>query len=474
MKSFVRVSPSRPHRLRSVFGLGRACALARAAARAPAGSGGTARLDAGLASWMGSPLAWLALVLVVAGCAQAGAERSAAPSAPAPTVILISLDGTRPADLEAGLPSLVALGRRGARAEALVPVDPTNTFPNHVSLATGVRPEVHRLVNNGFVDPERGRYTQGDPPHEWIEAEPIWSIAERSGIPAAAFYWVGSEGPTKNGVAPRETRRFSSRTLERTKVDQILAWLAIEDPQARPRLITAWFHGADHAAHVDGPDAPSVAESLAPQDRAIARLVEALDADGLFASTTLLFVSDHGMARAERRLNLGSLLRKNGARAKVIGIGGFASIYAGPTRRDPRSLDRIVEIVRSAGLEAHRRTLAPADWHVGDVRFGDVVVRAPIGTAIVTPTSLIEGFHGYASGEPAMAGILIAHGRGVRAGSRLGRVSSLSIAPTVLTLLGLPVPGAMEAPVLRELTRIEEPANAPSRRGAKRKKEAAE
>jgi arylsulfatase A-like enzyme len=53
-----------------------------------------------------------------------------------------------------------------------------------------------------------------------------------------------------------------------------------------------------------------------------------------------------------------------------------------------------------------------------------------------------------------MAGILVAYGRGVRPGIQLGRVSSLSIAPTVLTLLGLPVPGAMEAPVIPELTRL--------------------
>lgn len=373
----------------------------------------------------------------------------------APSVILISLDGTRPADVKAGLPSLVSLGRRGVRAEGLVPVDPTNTFPNHVSLATGVRPEVHRLVNNGFVDPERGRYSQGDPSEPWIEAEPIWSIAERSGIRTASFYWVGSEGPTKNGVAPRESRKFSSRTLEKTKVDQILKWLAVADPGERPRLITAWFHGADHAGHDEGPGAPETVESLAPQDREIARLVHELDARGLFASTTLLFVSDHGMAGAERRVNLGSLLRKGGARTKVIGIGGFASIYAGPTRRDARSLDRIVEIARAAGLEAHRREAAPRDWHVGDVRFGDVVVRAPIGTAIVTPTSLIDGFHGYASSEPEMAGLLVAYGRGVGQGISLGRVSSLAVAPTVLRLLGLPIPAQMKSPPIPELTRID-------------------
>ena len=171
------------------------------------------------------------------------------------------------------------------------------------------------------------------------------------------------------------------------------------------------------------------------------------------------------MAGAERRVNLGSLLRKGGARTKVIGIGGFASIYAGPSRRDARSLDRIVELARAAGLEAHRREAAPPDWHVGDVRFGDVVVRAPIGTAIVTPTSLIEGFHGYASSEPAMAGLLVAYGRGVGRGIALGRVSSLSVAPTVLTLLGIPIPEPMRAPPIPELTRVDERRDVGSRLG---------
>ncbi|MEZ4333932.1 MAG: ectonucleotide pyrophosphatase/phosphodiesterase [Myxococcota bacterium] len=363
----------------------------------------------------------------------------------APTVVLISLDGTRPEDVsEARLPSLAALARRGLSAEAMVPVAPTNTFPNHVSLVTGVHPEVHGVVDNHFTDPERGDFDR-DAIHAWIESEPIWSIAERSGLPTASFYWVGSEGPWSRGPGPREARRFSSRTRERTKVDRILHWLAEPDPAKRPRLVTCWFHGADHAAHVDGPDAPSVAEALAPQDRAIARLVDAIDRRGLFASTTLIFVSDHGMVAARERINLGSRLRQHGLRARTFGIGGFATIVAGETRRRPRDLDRIVEVVRAAGLEAWRREQAPPDWHVAHPRFGDVVVRAPVGTAIVTPTSRIVGFHGHAPEAPEMAAILIAYGRGVRNGAVLPRVSSLSVAPTVLRLLGLDVPPQMKA-----------------------------
>ena len=391
----------------------------------------------------------LAALWILAAAGRSASDESAAEPAPS-TVVLISLDGARPADLtQARLPSLLAVGRAGGLAEALVPVDPTNTFPNHVSLATGVRPDVHRLVNNTFVDPERGLFRR-QRPHEWIESEPIWSVAERHGVPAASYYWVGSEGDWSRGPGPSESRVFSSRTSERTKVDQILAWLGQNDLARRPRLITAWFHGPDHAAHDHGPDSAEVSASLVPQDQAIGRLVRVMEERGLFLTTTLLFVSDHGMVQAERRVNLGARLREAGLHPRVLGIGGFASVVLGASRT-PATLARTLWVAREAGLAAWPPAEAPEEWHVDDPRFGDVVVRAPLGTAIVSRTGALEGFHGYAAEEPPMAGILVARGRGVAPGTHLGRVSNLSIAPTVLRLLELPVPPQMRGPLIEGL-----------------------
>jgi hypothetical protein len=114
-------------------------------------------------------------------------------------------------------------------------------------------------------------------------------------------------------------------------------------------------------------------------------------------------------------------------------------------------MEAVVRRARSLGLEAWIRAAAPDGWHVDDPRFGDVVVRAPIGTAIVTATTLIEGFHGYSAEEPEMAALFVAYGRGVRVGAELGVVSNLSVAPTVLRLLGLPIPEAMKAPPIAAL-----------------------
>jgi arylsulfatase A-like enzyme len=381
-----------------------------------------------------------------------------------PTVILVSLDGTRPADVtEADLPSVAAFRHLGASARSMVTVNPSNTFPSHVTLVTGVAPERHGLVNNAFVDPERGLFAKKDIP-SWIEVEPIWSWLAERGIVSASYYWVGSEGPwPPSGRGPLYWKPFSSKTREQKKVDQMLAWLDIDDEATRPRLITSWFHGADHAGHHAGAGSEAAHASLREQDEAIAHLIAGLEARDAFAHTTLIFVSDHGMVGAERTVNLGGLYKQAGLRARVLGIGGFASVtLARALEGEERAaqLARAVEIARGQGLEAHPRDTAPAGWRVANDRFGDVVVRAPVGTAISYGGLELDGFHGYDPEEPSMRAILFARGRGARPGGDLGVVRSIDVAPTVLYLLGQTPPDWMEGRVIEGLRVGDVPAQA--------------
>src|SRR3990172_4503070 len=221
----------------------------------------------------------LPAVLLALICATAPAGAAGRADA---TVILISLDGTSP---EVGLRGLAILregGRRGALARRLVPAFPTHTFPNHVALVTGVHPDRHGIVDNAFLDPERGAYDKEADP-SWIEVEPLWSLLEARGITTAAFHWVGSEGPWRSGRAPRHWRRFDPDVAEGEKVEQILAWLFEEPAASRPRLVTAWFHGADHAGHVHGPHPPEVADSLRAQDAALAEPLPGIERRGAVA-----------------------------------------------------------------------------------------------------------------------------------------------------------------------------------------------
>lgn len=78
---------------------------------------------------------------------------------PHPKLILISMDGFKHDYLE--LPGLQAENishfqhfmRHGVRADQLINVFPTVTYPNHYTLITGLYPESHGIVHNKFYDP---------------------------------------------------------------------------------------------------------------------------------------------------------------------------------------------------------------------------------------------------------------------------------------------------------------------------------
>ena len=137
-----------------------------------------------------------------------------APRAPAPaqdTVIVISLDGVRHDYLDrASFPAFARIAREGLRADRLIPVYPSNTFPAHVSLATGATPAVHGIVDNRFWDRVRRERFDYSNDASWIDAEPLWATAERQGVPAAVFVWGGSETDLRGFAARHRVAPFDA------------------------------------------------------------------------------------------------------------------------------------------------------------------------------------------------------------------------------------------------------------------------
>jgi len=73
-----------------------------------------------------------------------------------PIVILISLDGFRHDYVERFKPeNLARFIDSGVKAESMMPSFPSKTFPNHYTIATGLKPEHHGLVDNSFYDPAK-------------------------------------------------------------------------------------------------------------------------------------------------------------------------------------------------------------------------------------------------------------------------------------------------------------------------------
>jgi ectonucleotide pyrophosphatase/phosphodiesterase family member 1/3 len=80
-------------------------------------------------------------------------------------VILISSDGFRFGyQHKTDTPNIHRLIQEGTEAETgLIPSFPTITFPNHYTIATGLYPPYHGIINNYFPDPITGKYTLSVP-----------------------------------------------------------------------------------------------------------------------------------------------------------------------------------------------------------------------------------------------------------------------------------------------------------------------
>ena len=73
-----------------------------------------------------------------------------------PYLILISIDGFRwDYQDRYDTPAMDRIAADGIRADAMQPVFPTLTFPNHYSIATGLYPANHGLIGNRFFSPDR-------------------------------------------------------------------------------------------------------------------------------------------------------------------------------------------------------------------------------------------------------------------------------------------------------------------------------
>ncbi len=360
---------------------------------------------------------------------------------PAATVVVISIDGMRwdyPA--RAGAPTFARLASEGASCGALLPPFPSSTFPAHASLATGVFPDRHGIVNNEFIDRRRGPYHREDDA-SWLLAEPIWVTAERQGVTSAIYHWVFSYTPW-HGVAATRRMPFSPETTDRDKIERIVEWLSMRGP-GRPQLILSYLHGPDAAGHADGPGAAAVLERVRQSDRLVGRLLRALEG---VPRSALVVVSDHGMAAVSRVLRTRKLLGAGEARrARAVSTGAVCNVYC----PDLRSCgDAESALRRVPGLTVYRMDTLPSDLHYRMAsRTGDLVAIAPPGSYFVDGPEEKEatrGMHGFPPEEKDMQGVFFAWGAGVRRGARRDQLRAVDVAPFVCRLLGIECPEGID------------------------------
>ncbi len=380
--------------------------------------------------------AYLSLFLLAA-CGSAPAR----PEAPAPDryLVLVSFDGFRHDYLDRGLtPTLDSLAGAGIRADALLPAQPSKTFPNHYTIATGLYPGEHGIVANAFYDPARGEwYSPADratvEDGSWYRGEPIWVVAQRQGLRSGTMFWVGSEADVA-GVRPTYWKRFDAAMPDEARVDTVLAWLRLPDA-ARPRLLTLYFELTDDAGSRHGPSSPQASAAIARADSMVRRLLAGTRALPFADRINYVIVSDHGMADTRNAVFLAEHIDTTGLR--FVTHGAFAFVYLdGDSAR--------MGAVRTAlagmpHVRVYERSELPAAWHWTDPRLGDLVLVAEPywqigrGRMPVPP----HGAHGWPPGTPGMGGIFVASGPNVRPVGRVPAFANVHVHPFLAALLGI-------------------------------------
>src|SRR5213079_3635472 len=137
-------------------------------------------------------------------------------------VIVVSLDGF-PAyalrDPSVPFPVLRRLMAEGASAEAMKPVNPTVTWPNHTAIISGVNVATHGVIYNGLpVRPGVGKSLKVEPwvpKTELVQARTVYDAAHDAGLTTAEVDWVAiykpptvdyafPEVPSRDGNVERE------------------------------------------------------------------------------------------------------------------------------------------------------------------------------------------------------------------------------------------------------------------------------
>ncbi|MEE8586526.1 MAG: nucleotide pyrophosphatase/phosphodiesterase family protein [Acidobacteriota bacterium] len=391
----------------------------------------------------------MALLVCAAGCSRPGQGKGLQP-----TVILISLDGFR-WDYQSmtETPHLDRLADSGVRAQGLIPVFPSKTFPSHYSIVTGLHPENHGIVANNMYDPRwdvefnlRLREVQAQ--GRWWEGEPIWVTAIKAGKKAACMFWPGSEVAIQ-GIRPTYWKEFDSEFPYEKRIEQLLAWLDLPAEQ-RPVFISCYFSLTDTQGHKFGPGSEPLLEAVRQVDALMGLLIEGLEERKLFSQVHLMIVSDHGMADAgsDRVLYIDDYLDLD--RLRVVDLNPVAQLLP-----QPDYLEEAFEALQGVPhLTVYRKEEMPARLHLSKhPRIPPLIALAEEGWTLARrgrPRNrpFPRGNHGYDNALQSMQGLFIASGPGLKEGLFAAPVSALHIYPLMCHILGLqPAPndGDLEA-----------------------------
>ena len=315
-------------------------------------------------------------------------------------------------------PWLDSIAANGVAA-TMVPSYPSSTIPNHFTLATGLVPDHHGIVNSQFWAPEKGElFSMGDSATRYnpyyFGGEPIWVTAKKQGVKSASIYWVGSDVAIQ-GLYPDYYLRWDNepRLTYPQRVEEALRIAKLPESE-RPSLLMVYFDEPDWTTHHYGPiaeESEAVIEQLDSLMGILYRGLKELD-----YGVNLIVTSDHGMTEISDEKFISIEQTVNPDWVERIVSTNPTSIFCKEGCRD--SLFNQLSKVKH--ISVWRKEEVPAHLNYGSSNhLGDIIVAPDLGWQFATTPRGLKGAHGYDINEPDMQIIFRACGPDFKRGYTL-------------------------------------------------------
>jgi alkaline phosphatase D len=357
-------------------------------------------------------------------------------------VLLVSLDGFRWDYSQLyKTPNINKIATEGVKADRLIPSFPTVTFPNHFTIATGLYPDHHGLIDNNFLAPDLGlSYRMSDRAAvenpSFYGGEPIWITAEKQGARAASFFWVGSEAAV-GGIHPSYWKKYDGTVTYEARIDTVVKWLGYPENK-RPELVTLYFDEPDATGHKFGPNSPQTEKVVERLDSLIGVLRTKLSALPYRKRINFILLSDHGMEAIspQRYINLKEIIPDR----MISSLEGGNPVYFINPKEGKK--DSVLLLINARkGLKAWAKSNVPARLHFGtNPRIPEIVVAADSSWSIGTRpdgSTLRGGAHGYDNANSDMFAIFYAAGPAFRKNYKLHELNNTDIYGMICRILDL-------------------------------------
>lgn len=355
-------------------------------------------------------------------------------------VIVLSMDGFRADYIDMyDAPNISDIAKKGVRVKEMVPCNPTKTFPNHYSLATGLYPDHHGIVCNSFFDKKLNKkYSLHDPQvvsdGRFYGGEPVWNTATKQGVISAVYNWVGSEADIQHMHANIWKKYNKSITLKQ-RVDTVIHWLQLPE-EKRPHLIMLYHYQPDYYGHKYGPNSPEVENQIKVIDSEVGRFYRELMKLPIANKINLILVSDHGMRNISRDKivyfndSINASLTEN-----IYGSNPSYIIKAKPGKKQ-QLFDNLKKIKH---LHAFLQGSTPKSLHMGESHhFDDIILIGEKGYCLFKTKSALHDFggtHGYLNSDKQMSALFVGIGNAFKQGYQQDKIDNIDVYDLIAHLL---------------------------------------